>query len=106
MVANKYLAYPRGVFDLKFFFPAALQSSAGGETHAAEAVRHGIKAMIDSEPPEWILSDDHIAAALSQGGVAIARRTVAKYREVMRIPSSVERRRLKWKEPSENYLTS
>ena len=106
VVANKYLACPRGVFELKFFFSAALQSSAGGETHAAEAVRHRIKAMIDSEPPNRILSDDHIAAALSKGGVAIARRTVAKYREAMRIPSSVERRRLKRKEPIENSLTN
>ena len=105
VVANKYLACPRGVFELKFFFSAALQSSAGGETHAAEAVRHRIKAMIDAEPPNKILSDDHIAAALSRGGVAIARRTVAKYREAMHIPSSVERRRLKRKERPEIEAT-
>ncbi|MGD9538268.1 MAG: RNA polymerase factor sigma-54 [Alphaproteobacteria bacterium] len=95
VVANKYLACPRGVFELKFFFTSALQSNAGGDAHAAEAVRHRIKAMIDAESPDRILSDDHIAASLSRSGIAIARRTVAKYRESLRIPSSVERRRLK-----------
>lgn len=105
VVANKYLACPRGMFELKFFFSAALQSNAGGESHAAEAVRHRIKTMIDSEPPDQILSDDHIAAALSQGGVTIARRTVSKYRESMRIPSSVERRRLKRMEHPEIRVT-
>lgn len=98
VVANKYLSCPRGVFELKFFFTAALQSNAGGEAHAAEAVRHRIKAMIDAELPDRILSDDHIAASLSRNGIAIARRTVAKYREALHIPSSVERRRLKRQE--------
>lgn len=95
VVANKYLACPRGVYELRYFFNAALPSSAGGEAHAAEAVRHRIRAMIEAEPPNRILSDDHIAALLSRSGVAIARRTVAKYRESLHIPSSVERRRLK-----------
>lgn len=95
VVANKHLACPRGLYDLRYFFNAALPSSAGGEAHASEAVRYRIKAMIDAEPPGRILSDDHIAAILSRSGVAIARRTVAKYRESLRIPSSVERRRLK-----------
>lgn len=95
VVANKYIASGRGVFELKFFFSAALQGTGGSESHAAESVRDQIKSMIDAEAPDAVLSDDHIAAALSRIGVVIARRTVTKYRETLRIPSSVERRRLK-----------
>jgi RNA polymerase sigma-54 factor len=95
VVANKYVASGRGVFELKFFFSAALQNTEGGEAHAAESVRDQIKAMIEAEAPNAVLSDDHIASALSRNGVVIARRTVTKYREALRIPSSVERRRLK-----------
>jgi RNA polymerase sigma-54 factor len=95
VVANKYMSCPRGLYELRFFFTAALGNSAGGEAHAAEAVRYRIKTLIEQEPPDQVLSDDHIAAMLSRSGVAIARRTVAKYREALRIPSSVERLRLK-----------
>jgi len=92
---NKYMATPRGIFELKFFFSASLASTTGGEQHAAEAVRHRIKEMIARESIEQVLSDDRIADALSDAGIDIARRTVAKYREGMHIPSSVRRRRLK-----------
>jgi RNA polymerase sigma-54 factor len=95
VVANKYMTTPRGAFELRFFFGAALGNNQAGEAHAAEAVRHRIKAMIESEPPNEVLSDDTIAATLSEAGIAIARRTVAKYRESLRIPSSMERRRNK-----------
>ena len=95
VTSNKYVSTPRGVFELKFFFTAAIQSSDGGALHSAEAVRHRIKAMIDSEAVGGdVLSDDRIVEILNETGVDIARRTVAKYREALRIPSSVQRRRL------------
>lgn len=95
VTSNKYVSTPRGVFELKFFFTAAIQSSDGGALHSAEAVRHRIKAMIDSEGADGdVLSDDRIVEILNETGIDIARRTVAKYREALRIPSSVQRRRL------------
>ncbi|QTC87264.1 RNA polymerase factor sigma-54 [Brevundimonas pondensis] len=95
VTSNKYVATPRGVFELKFFFTAAIQSSDGGASHSAEAVRHRIKAMIDNEAADGdVLSDDRIVEILNETGIDIARRTVAKYREALRIPSSVQRRRL------------
>ncbi|MFC3691382.1 RNA polymerase factor sigma-54 [Chenggangzhangella methanolivorans] len=95
VTANKYVATPRGVFELKYFFTAAIASADGGDAHSAEAVRHRIRAMIDAESPDDILSDDTIVKRLHDSGVEIARRTVAKYREGLRIPSSVQRRREK-----------
>jgi RNA polymerase sigma-54 factor len=94
VTANKYIATPRGTFELKYFFTTAIAGTAG-ETHSAEAVRHRIRALIDAEPGDDILSDDAIVAALRDEGVDIARRTVAKYREALRIPNSVQRRREK-----------
>ena len=95
VTANKYMATPRGVFELKYFFTTAIASSAGGESHSAEAVRHRIRALVDAETPVDVLSDDAIVSALRREGVDIARRTVAKYREALRIPSSVQRKREK-----------
>jgi len=95
VTSNKYMATPRGLFELKFFFTASIASSSGGEAHSAESVRHKIKGMIESEAEaQAVLSDDAIVDILKEAGVDIARRTVAKYREAMRIPSSVERRRM------------
>ena len=95
VTSNKYLATPRGVFEMKFFFTAAIQSSDGGEAHSAESVRHKIRGLIDAErEAAGVLSDDRIVEILNETGIDIARRTVAKYRESMRIPSSVERRRM------------
>jgi RNA polymerase sigma-54 factor len=95
VTSNKYVATPRGVFELKFFFTAAIQSVDGASTHSAEAVRHRIKTMIDGEGLDGdVLSDDRIVEILKETGIDIARRTVAKYREALRIPSSVERRRM------------
>jgi RNA polymerase sigma-54 factor len=93
VTANKYMATPRGIFELKYFFTSAIASASGGEAHSAEAVRHRIRQMIDGETAEDVLSDDTIVDKLREAGVDIARRTVAKYREAMRIPSSVQRRR-------------
>jgi len=94
VTANKYIATPRGIFELKYFFTNAIAGS-GGESHSAEAVRHRIKSLVDGEDANDILSDDALVAALRKEGVDIARRTVAKYREALRIPSSVQRKREK-----------
>ena len=95
VTSNKYIAAERGLFEMKYFFTASIASAEGGESHSAEAVRFRIKQMIDQETPDNILSDDTIVAKLKESGVDIARRTVAKYRDSLRIPSSVERRREK-----------
>lgn len=95
VTSNKYMATTRGIFELKYFFTSSIASSEGGDSHSAEAVRHKIKQMIDGEDVNDILSDDTIVKQLRDAGIDIARRTVAKYREAMRIPSSVQRRRQK-----------
>ena len=93
MTSNKYLASPRGLFELKYFFTASIASSTGGEAHSAEAVRCRIRELIAAETKDSVLSDDKIVEILQGEGVDIARRTVAKYRETLNIPSSVQRRR-------------
>ena len=95
VTANKYMATNRGIFELKYFFTSAIASADGGEAHSAEAVRHRIRQLIDAEAPNYVLSDDTIVVKLREVGIDIARRTVAKYREAMRIASSVQRRREK-----------
>jgi len=95
VTASKYMATSRGIFELKYFFTSAIAAAHGGEAHSAEAVRYRIKQLIDAEPPSDVLSDDTIVEKLRDAGIDIARRTVAKYREAMRIPSSVQRRREK-----------
>jgi RNA polymerase sigma-54 factor len=95
VTANKYMATPRGIFELKYFFSSSIASADGGEAHSAEAVRHRIKQMIEAESPADVLSDDTIVQRLKEAGIDIARRTIAKYREAMKIPSSVQRRREK-----------
>ncbi|MEO1015382.1 MAG: RNA polymerase factor sigma-54 [Pseudomonadota bacterium] len=93
VTSNKYIATPRGIFELKYFFTASIASKRGGEAHSAEAVRHRIKQLVGSETPDAVLSDDKLVELLGEEGVDIARRTVAKYRETLGIPSSVQRRR-------------
>ncbi len=95
VTANKYMATSRGIFELKYFFTSSIASADGGEAHSAEAVRHRIRQLIDGETGADVMSDDNIVDKLREAGVDIARRTVAKYREAMRIPSSVQRRREK-----------
>ena len=95
VTSNKYMATPRGVFELKFFFTSSINASNGGEAHSAEAVRHKIRVMIEAERGEDdVHSDDRIVEILRGAGIDIARRTVAKYREALRIPSSVDRKRM------------
>ncbi len=93
VTSNKYIATPRGIFELKYFFTASISSKSGGEAHSAEAVRHRIKELVAAETPDAVLSDDKLVELLGQDGIEIARRTVAKYRETLGIPSSVQRRR-------------
>ncbi len=95
VTSNKYIETPRGLFELKYFFTASISAHGGGDAHSAEAVRFKIKQMIDAEAPDAILSDDAIVEKLKAQQIEIARRTVAKYRESLRLPSSVERRREK-----------
>jgi RNA polymerase sigma-54 factor len=95
VTSNKYIVTPRGIFELKYFFSSSIGATDGGEAHSAEAVRYRIKELIDAEDPKKILSDDKLVKLLVEDGYDIARRTVAKYRESMRIGSSVERRRQK-----------
>lgn len=96
VTSNKYMLTPRGMFELKYFFTVSIGSAdEGGDNHSAEAVRHKIKMLITQEAADAVLSDDDIVTSLKQAGVDLARRTVAKYREAMNIPSSVQRRREK-----------
>jgi RNA polymerase sigma-54 factor len=95
VTSNKYMMTPRGLFELKYFFTQAIASNTGAEAHSAEAVRHKIRQLVDGESASDVLSDDAIVELLKKGGIDIARRTVAKYRESMNIPSSVQRRREK-----------
>ena len=93
VTANKYIATPRGTFELKYFFTTAIHATNGGDPHSAEAVRFRIRGMIGQESLDDVLSDDAIVEVLRREGVQLARRTVAKYRDSLRIPNSVQRRR-------------
>jgi RNA polymerase sigma-54 factor len=96
VTSNKYMSTPRGIFELKYFFTSAISAADGaGEAHSSEAVRHRIRQLIEAETPQSVLSDDKLVEYLKRDGIDIARRTVAKYREALRIPSSVQRRRAK-----------
>ena len=95
VTANKFMATPRGLFEMKYFFSTAIAASDGGESYSAESVRYRIRQMIESETLGQIYSDDAIVSALKAIGIDLARRTVAKYRESMNIASSATRRREK-----------
>ncbi len=95
VTSNKFIATNRGIFEMKYFFTTAISAMEGGESHSSESVKHTIQALIDAEEPEKILSDDKLVNILKSEGIDIARRTVAKYREALNIPSSIQRRRIK-----------
>lgn len=95
VTSNKFLMCDRGIFELKYFFSSSITSSDGDEGHASQSVKHKIKQLVDLESSKKVLSDDQIVLKLQETGIEIARRTVAKYREALRIPSSVQRRREK-----------
>ena len=95
--SNKFIQTPRGLFEMKYFFTASIASSPTARRRRIrpKSVRFKIKQMIDAEDPSDVLSDDVIVARLRSADIVVARRTVAKYRDSLRIPSSVDRRRLK-----------
>ncbi|MBO0905126.1 RNA polymerase factor sigma-54 [Jiella sonneratiae] len=93
VTSRKYIATPRGTFEMRFFFTVAIASANGGDPHSAESVKHRIRRLIDAEAVGNVMSDDDIAAVLKKEGVDLARRTVAKYREALGIASSIQRRR-------------
>src|SRR5690606_33373147 len=95
ITANKFMLTPRGTFEMRYFFTAAIAAADGGDAHSAEAVRNRIRHLIDQESVSNVLSDDALVDILKEEGIDVARRTVAKYREAMGIPSSVQRRREK-----------
>lgn len=95
VTSNKFIASPRGIYELKYFFTASIASSSGGQAHSAESVRCRIRELIEAEKPTAVLSDDTLVEMLSKEGIEVARRTVAKYRESLGIASSVQRRRNK-----------
>ncbi|OUS05760.1 RNA polymerase sigma-54 factor [Rhodobacterales bacterium 52_120_T64] len=90
---GKYLYCQRGTFELRFFFVQGIRRSDGGSDMAAPVVREKIRKLVAEEQPDNVLSDEKIAKNLQEDGVDVARRTVAKYREAMGIPSSSRRRR-------------
>jgi RNA polymerase sigma-54 factor len=94
VTSNKYIATPRGIFELKYFFTSALPARTPGVVVSSESVRSRIRHLVSCESAGHPLSDDRIVDLLKGEGIEIARRTVTKYREAMRIPSSAERRRL------------
>ncbi|WP_424934024.1 RNA polymerase factor sigma-54 [Amaricoccus macauensis] len=95
VAAGKFLACDQGTFELRYFFSSAIQSVIGGEGYSSTAVQDRIRVMVDAEEPRATLSDDALVTMLKAEGIDIARRTVAKYRGVLGIPSSVQRRRKK-----------
>jgi RNA polymerase sigma-54 factor len=95
VTASKYLACDQGCFEFRYFFSSSIQAVAGGEAYSATAVQQRIRGLVERERALRTLSDDKIVTLLKAEGIDIARRTVAKYREGMGIPSSVQRRRQK-----------
>lgn len=95
VTSNKFISTSRGIFEMKYFFTTAISSMEGDESHSSESVKYVIQALVDAEEPKKILSDDKLVNILKSEGIDIARRTVAKYREALNIPSSIQRRRIK-----------
>ena len=93
VTSNKYLHTPRGIFELKFFFSSSLVSQSG-DSHSSESVKYKIRKLVESESVNRPYSDEKLALLLKEQGVIVARRTVAKYRDVLNIPSSSRRKQL------------
>ena len=94
VTSNKLILTPRGIFEMKIFFSASINSTNDGESHSAASVRESLKKLISTEPLNSPLSDEALVTKLQTEGINLARRTVAKYRELMNIPSSSMRRRM------------
>jgi len=95
VTTGKYIATPRGIFELRFFFTTAINSNTGGDAHSSSYIRERIKELIDKEPHQKPISDEKLVDFLAEDGIDVARRTVTKYREAMNIPSSFQRKRFK-----------
>ncbi|AXY41205.1 RNA polymerase factor sigma-54 [Halomonas sp. JS92-SW72] len=95
VTTQKYIHTPRGVFELKYFFSSQVGGNGEGDAHSSTAIRARLRKLIQEEPPRKPLSDSKLVALLEEAGIQVARRTVAKYREAMGIPSSSERKRLR-----------
>lgn len=95
VTANKYMHTPRGIFELKYFFSQAATTLSGDENTSSISIKHKLKKLIENEKADNILSDDKLVEIMAQNGIKIARRTIAKYREAMNIPSSAQRKREK-----------
>ena len=93
VTTNKYMMTPRGIFELKYFFSSHVGTADGG-TCSATAIRSLIRKIIEAEPPDRPISDSKIADLLLEQGINIARRTIAKYRESLSIPPSIQRKSL------------
>ena len=94
VTSDKLMLTPRGIFEMKLFFSASISSTKKGETHSAESVRESLKKLISSEPLNSPLSDEMLVERLQAEGIDLARRTVAKYRELLNIPASSVRRKI------------
>ena len=81
-------------FELKYFFSSSISSSTGNDSVSSEAVKARIQSLIEAETLDNVLSDDSIVTLLEEQGIEVARRTVAKYRDALNIPSSVQRRKI------------
>jgi RNA polymerase sigma-54 factor len=95
VTTSKYIATPRGTFEMKYFFTSSIGAGVGDAEFSSKTVMFYIKELIDAEDPKDILSDDAIVKLLRNRNVDVARRTITKYREAQHIPSSVVRRRQK-----------
>lgn len=94
VTSDKLMLTPRGVFEMKLFFSASISSTKKGETHSAESVRESLRKLISNEPINNPLSDEMLVEKLQGEGIDLARRTVAKYRELLNIPASSARRKI------------
>ena len=94
VTTNKFMGTPRGIFELKYFFSSSISSSTGNDSVSSEAVKARIQSLIEAETLDNVLSDDSIVTLLEEQGIEVARRTVAKYRDSLNIPSSVQRRKI------------
>jgi RNA polymerase sigma-54 factor len=93
VVNNKYMHSPQGIFELKYFFGSSIKRTSEGESIASKSVKEEIRQLISSEPPRKPYSDCEIVDLLKGKGIDIARRTVAKYREMMGILPSSKRKK-------------
>ncbi|MEQ8353395.1 MAG: RNA polymerase factor sigma-54 [Leptospiraceae bacterium] len=95
ITTNKYVQTRWGIFELKYFFTSALKKADGGKGESSTNIKERVQKLVDAEDPTAPLSDQEIADRIATEGVSIARRTVAKYRKILNIPSAERRRILK-----------